>query len=109
MDHIDDLDRLERVIAVASSPHRVVFNCTCDQGDQGEHRHDWPGSIALDPATLQALVAELRAAREFRDEVHSALQPGRWRGFDGPDGVSKDEVIADVAAVLERNDKAVSP
>jgi hypothetical protein len=55
--------------------------------------------------TVLALVAELRVAYAFRDEVHSALQPGRWRGFDGPDGVSTHEVIADVAAALERYDQ----
>jgi hypothetical protein len=56
-----------------------------------------------------ALVAELRAARTFRDQVAAALAPGRMRGFDGPDGVSKDEVIADVAAALERYEPGIAP
>jgi hypothetical protein len=51
---------------------------------------------------LAALISELRAARQFREDIVSALAPGRWRGFDGPDGVSKDEVIDDVAAALKR-------
>jgi hypothetical protein len=53
----------------------------------------------------EMLLAKVRGTREFHDEVHSALQPGRWRGFDGPDGVSTHEVIADVAAALERFDQ----
>jgi hypothetical protein len=63
----------------------------------------------MDPQTTLALVAELRAAREFRDAVRSALAPGRWRGFDGPDGVSTHEVTADVATALEAYDRVVSP
>jgi len=54
-------------------------------------------------------VAELRAARSFHDDIAAALAPGRMRGFDGPDGVSKDEVITDVAAALERYDAAGAP
>jgi len=56
-----------------------------------------------------ALVAELRVARTFRDEIAAALAPGRWRGFDGPDGVSTHEVVEDVAAALKRYDPAGSP
>jgi hypothetical protein len=63
----------------------------------------------MDPPTTLALAAELRAARTFRDDIAAALAPGRWRGFDGPDGVSKDEVLADVAAALARYDQAVGP
>jgi hypothetical protein len=63
----------------------------------------------MDPPTTLALAAELRAARTFRDDIAAALAPGRWRGFDGPDGVSKDEVLADVADALFRYDEAVGP
>jgi hypothetical protein len=61
--------------------------------------------VLLNLTHWRALVDEVEAARAFRDEIHSALRPGRWRGFDGPDGVSKDEVIADVTAALERFDQ----
>ncbi len=54
----------------------------------------------FDPPTVRHIVDELAAAREFRNRVFTALEPGRWRGFDGPDGVSTHEVIADVAAAL---------
>ncbi|SRR6266545_4985621 len=56
-----------------------------------------------------ALVAELRVARTFRDDIDAALAPGRWRGFDGPGGVSTHEVIADVAAALKRYDRHDPP
>jgi hypothetical protein len=83
--------------------------------DAVQARYDG-GRLSSDPAICFAaiedvpdLVAELRVAYAFRDEVHSALQPGRWRGFDGPDGVSTHEVIADVAAALERFDQHTQP
>jgi len=75
---------------------------------------DW-GFVIGEPATdsegvdWAGLVAELRAAHTFRDDIAAALAPGRWRGFDGPDGTSKDEVLADVADALARYDEAVGP
>jgi len=66
------------------------------------------GALLESQADVPALVAELRAARTFRDDIRAALRPGRWRGFDGPDGVSKDEVVADVAAALAAHDQAAS-
>ena len=51
---------------------------------------------------VPALITELRAARQFRADIYSALQPGRWRSYAGPDGVSTHEVIVDVAAALKR-------
>jgi hypothetical protein len=62
--------------------------------------------IAYARSDVPAMERELRVARTFRDNIAAALAPGRWRGFDGPDGVSKDEVIGDVAAALERHDRA---
>lgn len=45
---------------------------------------------------------ELAAAGRLAAAIEEALLPGRWRGFDGPDGVSEDEVIDDVVGALMR-------
>jgi hypothetical protein len=82
----------------------VVVDAVCENGIDSSPAD--AAFIAHARTDVPALVAELRVARTFRDDVHSALQPGRWRGYDGPDGVSKDEVIADIVAALERHDQS---
>jgi hypothetical protein len=58
------------------------------------------------PTRGHAILHEVERLRTFVEEVTQALQPGRWRGFDGPGGVSKDEVIGDVAAAVQHLDQA---
>lgn len=120
----DDLDRLE-TLAKAATPGPWVMDddqqtsypvvrtnegiaiagCPTNRLTRGRINTEF--IAAADPQTVLALIAELRAARTFRDEVTAALVPGRWRGFDGPDGVSIHEIIADVATALRRYDEAV--
>jgi len=58
------------------------------------------------PARGHAILHEVQRLRTFKGDIRAALRPGRWRGFDGPDGVSKDEVIADVVGALTALDQA---
>ncbi len=58
------------------------------------------------PARGHAILQEIQRLRTFKGDIRAALRPGRWRGFDGPDGISKDEVIADVVGALTALDQA---
>jgi hypothetical protein len=77
---------------------------------------DWPRAVAeyiatFDPPTVEWLIAKARRAEaldELLDGVRAALQPGRWRGFDGPDGVTHREVVDDVIVAVRAFDAAVT-
>ena len=71
---------------------------------QNDDLYESHGAVLELIYAVRSQETELRAAREFREDVAAALAPGRWRGFAGPDGVSKDDVIEDVAAALKRYD-----
>ena len=58
------------------------------------------------PARGHAILHEVQRLRTFKGDIRAALRPGRWRGFDGPDGVSKDQVVADVVGALTALDQA---
>lgn len=52
---------------------------------------------------------ELGRLRQFEQAIRAALLPGRWRGFNGPDGVSQAEVIEDVIIAVEALDQGRQP
>lgn len=66
------------------------------------HPNDLSRRLKVGAAALR----ELDRLRTFEVEVRAALQPGRWRGFSGPDGATTDEALGDVAAAVTALDDA---
>lgn len=74
----------------------------CDRTPEEGHQPDCKLHAALgqDGQPARPQDERLDQLERFRQQVEDALKPGRWRGFDGPDGVSIDEVIGDIAIAL---------
>ena len=53
-----------------------------------------------------AALQQVERYRAFVEDIRAALRPGRWRGFDGPDGVSKDDVLGDIGDALAAFDQS---